>query len=409
MRILSRAVVAPLARLWVANSAESWRSLPRPHDAPFAYAAGPDPLRLLLIGSGMAVGYGVLSHDLGMPGYLARDLSALTGRGASVDVRASSDMTLPTATAQLATLDLTRFDAVIVTLGGLETLTLQPAASWRRNLDALLDSVEAVGESAPHVYVVDTGRMPSYLRMPQPLAKLAERHGLGISEESRAACAAHLRATWVAFRPRGGDAVRNANRQTYEEWAGLIAPEIARELTLPTRDSEVHADDAARVAAIDRLGLMTAPADDNLNRIVSTARRLLGVDGAAVTIVHRDHQRVWAGDGVPMADIRRDRTFCDRTIRRSGLTVVEDALATPGEWPEIPGAEGLRFYAGYPIEAPSGDRFGTLCVMDFTARQFSAEDATLLRDLALRVQGLVWERPGASVERGTKASDRASS
>ena len=60
--------------------------LPRPTDATIAHASGNNPDRMLLLGSGPAMGYGVLSHDLALPGQLARQISAASGRGVTVDV-----------------------------------------------------------------------------------------------------------------------------------------------------------------------------------------------------------------------------------------------------------------------------------------------------------------------------------
>jgi GAF domain-containing protein len=46
----------------------------------------------------------------------------------------------------------------------------------------------------------------------------------------------------------------------------------------------------------------------------------------------------------------------------------------------------VRFYAGYPIEAPDGVCVGTLCVFDPEPREFGDADAALLRGLALMAQ-----------------------
>jgi GAF domain-containing protein len=54
----------------------------------------------------------------------------------------------------------------------------------------------------------------------------------------------------------------------------------------------------------------------------------------------------------------------------------------------------VRFYAGYPIEAPNGMRIGALCLTDPTPRSFNRADEALLRELALRVQAVL--RQGAS-------------
>ena len=50
----------------------------------------------------------------------------------------------------------------------------------------------------------------------------------------------------------------------------------------------------------------------------------------------------------------------------------------------------MRFFAGYPLEAPDGRRVGALCVVDTSPRSFSKPEEALLRALTLRVQVELW-------------------
>jgi GAF domain-containing protein len=84
----------------------------------------------------------------------------------------------------------------------------------------------------------------------------------------------------------------------------------------------------------------------------------------------------------------RFASLCDVTIQRREHFAVENAALDPRfvENPMVAGPPHLRFYAGYPIEAPNGTRVGTLSVFDPHPRGFSDADAALLRGLALMVQ-----------------------
>jgi hypothetical protein len=64
--------------------------LVRPLDGRQGSVAGRRPLRVLLIGSGPVVGWGVGSHDLALPGAVARSLAAAPHRGAGVEVVAQT-------------------------------------------------------------------------------------------------------------------------------------------------------------------------------------------------------------------------------------------------------------------------------------------------------------------------------
>ncbi|WP_082764209.1 GAF domain-containing protein [Frondihabitans sp. PAMC 28766] len=79
-------------------------------------------------------------------------------------------------------------------------------------------------------------------------------------------------------------------------------------------------------------------------------------------------------------------------MRRDRQFVVEDALTDPrySHYSLVTGDPGVRFYAGYPIESPDGQRIGALCVMDSCPRTFTDEDAQLLRGLAQKAQEELW-------------------
>jgi GAF domain-containing protein len=72
--------------------------------------------------------------------------------------------------------------------------------------------------------------------------------------------------------------------------------------------------------------------------------------------------------------------------------VVPDVDEAPefrdAQW--LKGGDHVRFYAGYPLEAPGGERVGALCVMNRTPRPFGPADISMLRDLALRAQRELW-------------------
>ena len=217
------ALVNPLVRLWLATSEQSWRRLPRPVDSSTVHAPGADADRLLLMGSGIAVGYGVMSHDLALAGNLARALSARTGRGVSIDVAVGPDITPTTARRLLPDLDLDRFDAVVLSIGGLEGLTLMPAEMWRLQLTELLDQLRASATPSLKIFLVETG-VPLLSGLPPLSRSLVSSQVARLNRESQQLCAVRGDATFVAFDPAQGDLNSLAGRSTYVDWARLIAP-----------------------------------------------------------------------------------------------------------------------------------------------------------------------------------------
>ena len=132
--------------------------------------------------------------------------------------------------------------------------------------------------------------------------------------------------------------------------------------------------------------------DAIVDRIVEMARDMLGVPAASLTIIDHDRQWMMSASGIPAEDIPRTEAICNTTIQTPGVFIVEDASDDPefqnASW--VAGDEHIRSYAGYPVEAPGGQRVGALCVMDRSPRHFTPDDVATLRDLALRAQHELW-------------------
>ncbi|MCU1422921.1 MAG: hypothetical protein JWN36_2572 [Microbacteriaceae bacterium] len=388
---LQNGIARPLVRLWLASSQNSWRQLPTPPRVSVVHAPGADPDSVLLVGSGIAVGYGVLSHDLALGGHLARALSVGTGRGTDVDIITAPEMSAAIAHAAVAALQLTRFDAIVLTLGGPESLYLAPRRAWRRQLGELLDAIRA-GAPSVEVFVVTIPPPPLLVAIPRYFGKLASRHGSQLNHDARVLVNARPGTHVVPFRPSPGDIAAMASRQIYDEWASLIAPAMIGPLNAQAPSVPENIDEEARQRAFDAL-LVHPARDERFDRIVETARDLFAVSGASVNLIDGDRQWVKAAAGVPRRDLPRSESLCSITIRGAGLFVVEDLWSdtrfASNSWKR--GAVAPRFYAGYPVTAPDGHRIGALCVIDTQPRAFGDTEAALLRELALQVQALIWE------------------
>jgi hypothetical protein len=384
-------VVRPLLEAIVDASADRNGQLPMPDDSPVIHAIGPDPDRLLMVGGATVQGVGVTSHELGLGGHFARRLSMLTGRGVDLELASSETLTFEQAVDRTAEYDLPRFDAVILVMGIREAAGWAPIEEWSRGLSHLLDAVSTV----PQVFVLGVPDFTANIALPSIIARITVRR---IGRYNAAARAISQRipgvefvpfipAPVVGFAPFGSTTV-------YERWADSLAPSIA--LGLDPRRHVLRplerVDENVRQSALDALGVIDSGVDERVDRIARMARDLLGASGASVTFL--DHDRQWIKSAVSMSrsDMERAESFCNTTISRPRLFVVEDAAVDEvfSGHPWVVGEERVRFYAGYPLEAPEGVRVGALCVVDTKPRHFSRTEAALLRELALRVQALLW-------------------
>lgn len=381
-------------------SLSRYGALPVPQDSPVVHAAGPDPDRLLLIGTGTVRGLGVTSTQLGLGGQLVRRIAALTGRGADIELASTVNLTIRQVPEMLAGHDTSRFDATILMMGMRDVIAMTSVRRWRAGMRRLLEAAARV----PQVFVVAVPDFAAYLEVPPAAARIMRRHGDRLNDATREITAGLPGVEFVPFSPQRPDHfIAPGSIEIYENFAEALAGPIAFGL-----DPLVHAlrpnpvTEAARQEALDALGVVGSGRDKRVDRIARMARDLLGASGASVTFL--DHNRQWVKSAVSVStsDMARTEAFCNTTISKSQLFVVEDATSddTFARHPWVVGEERVRFYAGYPLEAPQGVRVGALCVVDTKPRRFSGEEAALLRELALRVQDVLW----SGTERGQSES-----
>lgn len=375
--------------------------LPVPRDPPIAHASGPDPDRILIIG-GLAVrGLGVASYELGLAGRLARAVAARTGRGADVEAMGFGHFDTIRAAAELGRVDLGRFDVIVVQAGGWELLSLRPVRAWAHDVSRVL---AAIAEGAPvGTPVIMLGSIPIQMGRPS-VRRFFSQHAKRMNAVTRAACERSRVATFVPLvtvtMPERAGAGDTPVTVDYARWAEDIAPAVARALAESAPRGQERADEAERQQALDDLRLTRDP-DIRLERIVRMARVVFGTTAAALTIIDGDRQwmKSVVGD-MASDDLPRDEAACSITVETRGAFVVEDLALDPStaSMPWVGGPDGKRFYAGFPLEAPGGQRIGALCVLDASPRSFSSDEVSLLRDLALRAQKILWDPPAALVE-----------
>ncbi len=382
----------PLVAAWAASSERQSRRSAHPTGALQVHADGADADRLLLIGDGPSVSYGVLSHELGLAGHLARHLSVQSGRGLDLDIVVSPSMTAVSCLDAVRDVDLSRYDAAVLTIGANEANRFEAVQRWRTGLAALLDYFRATSPASLHVFVIAVPSTLSSSTFPRLLAPIVDRQITLINSATHSECESRNGVTFIPFDPA---AVTNRLRHSsneYDAWAGIIAPLMAEKLdsaTVGIRAVE-RANEPERQRSLDELAVERVP-DPRINSIVAAARNLFDTRGAAVTFIDHDRQWVKSVAGIAVMDVLRIDTFCDITIRTSALLVVEDAREDSRfSRHSVVKSGDVRFYAGYPIEAPNGRRVGALCVIDNQPREFSRQDGALLRDLAIQVQGELW-------------------
>lgn len=390
---LKKLTLSPAMSVWGSSVDRSLRHVPRPAGPARGYSSGPDSLRALIFGAGPAIGWGVTTHDLALPGAFARALSASTGRGADVDLAADPDISISGALQAILAMQLWRYDVIVIVLGVNDALRLTPLDTWQEKLADLVAGVEEATSTGTKVVVTGIQPIRSIPTFDSVLGTVADQHATTMNGITARECARSARA---AFAPLTSVPAVNTKRHrepaAYTHWAGEIARVIPAGLNNvlrvprdPHRPSAVDepAHEANRQRALDRMGLDSDP-NVRLDRVVSIARRALGTMSALFTVIDGDRQWHKARSGTELTEIRRDDAFCDFTIRTPVGMIVTDAREDPRfrDNPLVTGEPFIRFYAGFPIESPSGERIGALCVFDSAPREESDVDMVYLRELA---------------------------
>lgn len=213
-------------RGWWTASKINWDAIPKPSDEPRARVNGPDTDRVLFIGDGPALGFGVASHQLALPGQLARQVAALTHRGIDLDLVATPRLYSRTAREHFLNARSGHYDVAVTLIGPNDAVRLTPIDEFRRGLDALLASMLTDGvQRALLLGIPSFAAMPIVASIP---ARLAQAHAILLNEQLR-----RIAESWPGVRhlpfapPAEPEPDRYRSAATYRAWASLIAPDLA--------------------------------------------------------------------------------------------------------------------------------------------------------------------------------------
>ena len=143
-------------------------------------------------------------------------------------------------------------------------------------------------------------------------------------------------------------------------------------------------DEAARLAALRRLGVLDTPAEPGFDELVAAAAAVCGTPIALVSLVDEERQWFKARVGLTAEQTPRDLAFCAHAILGPDVLEVRDASADArfADNPLVTGDPGIQFYAGAPIQLADGSRVGTLCVIDRVPRALDAHQRAVLQQLS---------------------------
>jgi len=168
------------------------------------------------------------------------------------------------------------------------------------------------------------------------------------------------------------------------------------------------ANEATRIQALHGLKVLDSAPEERFDRLTRLAKRLFNVPIALVTLVDKDRQWFKSCVGLDVNETPRDVSFCGHAILQDELLLVPDAKQDKRfhDNPLVTGEPNIRFYAGYPLTVPNGNKMGTLCLIDTQPRELDDEERALLRDLAGMAEQELMAVQMASMDELTLLSNR---
>jgi hypothetical protein len=158
-----------------------------PVGPPVVRIEGVDPVRILIIGDGPAAGCGVLIHELGVAGFLARHVAECLQRGVVVTVRAQPAASARSTLKHLDDTDLAGYDSIVLMLATTDAFCLTPRRRWRSSMTGLVLALKGAGRAS----VLVTGA--ASMQLTESLSPFARRltgnHARMLNIETSMVCA----------------------------------------------------------------------------------------------------------------------------------------------------------------------------------------------------------------------------
>jgi diguanylate cyclase (GGDEF)-like protein/PAS domain S-box-containing protein len=150
----------------------------------------------------------------------------------------------------------------------------------------------------------------------------------------------------------------------------------------------VPADEEMRLNALAQYRLLDTPPESDFDRLAELAARLFDVPIALISLLDADRQFFKARVGIDICETSRELSFCSHAIMQDEILFVPDASKDARFYknPLVMGEPHIRFYAGKPLATRTGEKIGTVCLIDSKARsEFTETDRRNLTDLAALV------------------------
>ncbi|HSH02598.1 MAG TPA: response regulator [Anaerolineae bacterium] len=153
-------------------------------------------------------------------------------------------------------------------------------------------------------------------------------------------------------------------------------------------------DEERRLAILREYEILDSESEQLFDDITALAAQICGVPISLISLIDEDRQWFKSRVGLDAEETPREFAFCAHAIMDDKIFEVPNALEDERfvNNPLVTGDPDIRFYAGMPLETPSGHNMGTLCVIDREPRQLNDEQKAALERLSRQAISLMEAR-----------------
>lgn len=149
-----------------------------------------------------------------------------------------------------------------------------------------------------------------------------------------------------------------------------------------------------RIEALKSSQLLDSPREAVFDNLTSLMSQSFNVPVVAIALVDEAKQWYKSIQGLNICETSREVSFCGHAVYQSKPLVVPNAHEDKRFYdnPLVKEAPNIAFYAGVPLRYVYKEKvylIGTVCLIDYVPRSFSAEELEMLKSFAFQLESLI--------------------